>query len=88
VTVAQFPIRLIVPARFYDDHLGRDLPSGSELRRSRAGVTVDLDREGWDDLLDDAQFYVDMGVSEFGSGCLGLISSARATVLRMQRAIS
>ena len=36
--------------------------------------------ESFTDLLADAEFYVDMGVSEFGKEFIGLISSARATV--------
>ena len=72
--------RMVVPARFYDDHYGRDLPSGVEVSRSGSKVTVDLDDEAYTDLLADAKFYVDMGVAEFGPGLLGLISSARATV--------
>lgn len=73
-------LRRVVPARFYDDHAGRDLPSGREVSRSGSKVTVDLDAEAYADLLADAAHYVSMGTAAFGPGMLGLVSSARATV--------
>lgn len=71
-------IRVCVPARFYDDHLGRGLPSGVEVSRSSRGVVVELDRNGFIDLRSDAEFYWSGGVAEFGRDMFGLIRSAAA----------
>jgi hypothetical protein len=75
---------LIVPERFYTDHVGRGLPAGEAIGRVSSGIVVEFDRAGFADLLDDARFYVEMGVSEFGPDLLGLISSARATVRKLE----
>jgi hypothetical protein len=68
-----------LPPKFYDDHVSRDLDGGTVLHRSERRVTVELDAEQFADLLDDAQFYVEMGTREFGTDYAPLIKSAAAT---------
>jgi len=82
------PLRVALPPAFYDDHVSRGLPSGQEVERNARRVTVELDAASYQDLLDDAQFYIDMGVAEFGRELLGLIASARATVIVLRRAVA
>jgi hypothetical protein len=72
-----------LPERFYDDHVGRGLPSGTELQRGSRGVLVQLDPESARDLRDDAALYVELGTAELGSDMLGLVSSARAMLRRL-----
>lgn len=79
-------VRVSLPPAFYDDHVSRGLPSGQEVARTQRRVLVELDEDGQRDLLEDAEFYVDMGVAEFGREMLGLITSARATVVALRRA--
>jgi hypothetical protein len=79
-------VRVSLPPAFYDDHVGRGLPSGQELTRTTGRVSVELDQDSYRDLLEDAELYVDMGVAEFGREMLGLIASARATVVALRRA--
>lgn len=89
--MSEATVRVDVPSRFYEDHVGRDLPSGSVVKRLSRTVRVDLDREGFDDLLSDAEHYAsgamdDMYADDFASAS-GLIRSAAATV-RVLRAVS
>ncbi|MBX9642052.1 MAG: hypothetical protein K2X97_20715 [Mycobacteriaceae bacterium] len=79
-------VRVSLPPAFYDDHMSRGLPSGQEVARTHRRVLVELDEDGHRDLLEDAELYVDMGVAEFGREMLGLIASARATVVALRRA--
>lgn len=73
-----------LPPRFYDDHVGRGFDAGIEVSRNSKLVRVHLNDKAFIDLLDDARFYVDMGVSEFGFEMLGLLKSASATVARLE----
>lgn len=82
------PLRVALPPTFYDDHVGRGLPSGKEVARTTGRVTVELDEDSYLDLLSDAQFYIDMGVAEFGRESLGLITSARASLVALRRAVA
>ncbi len=73
-----------VPTRFYEDHRGRDLPSGEVVKRLSRTTRVVLDRKAYDDLLSDAQHYAgsamdDMYLDDFATAS-ALIRSARATV--------
>jgi hypothetical protein len=81
-------VRVSLPPAFHDDHVSRGLPSGQEVARTQRRVSVDLDEDGHRDLLEDAEFYVDMGVAEFGREMLGLIASARATIVALRRAVA
>ena len=68
-----------VPARFYDDHVGRGLPAGNELKRLARTVRVELDRAAFEELLDDAKHY-DASAEEMWDGSAGVVMSARATI--------
>ena len=77
-----------LPTRFYQDHAGRDLPSGTVVKRLAKTTRVELDREAYDDLLSDARHYAggamdDMYADNFALAS-ALIGSARATVRRLQ----
>lgn len=79
-----------VPHRFYEDHVGRDLPSGEVVKYLSRKVRVRLDRTAYDDLLSDAEHYGggamdDMYADDFASAS-ALIQSAKATV-RSLRAV-
>ena len=67
-----------LPPRFYHDHVARALPSGTIVRETKSKVFVDLDREAYDDLLSDADYY--SNVSFFEPYLFGLCSSAAATL--------
>ena len=72
----------VVPARFYDDHVSRDLPAGVEVKRTRNLVTVTLSPEEYSELLSDAHYYAG-SAGELDRDMAGLVSSARATVRRL-----
>lgn len=76
-------ISITVPPRFYDDHVGRGFPPGREIARNRKGVRVQMTDDDLEALRADAQFYVDMGVAEFGRENLGLIRSAALVIDRI-----
>ena len=66
-----------LPKRFYFDHLERDCASGTIDRETKTHVFVTLDRESYDDLLSDADYYSD--ATQFDRYLNGLCASARAT---------
>lgn len=73
-----------VPARFYEDHVGRDLDSGWVVKHLSRTTRVTLDAAAYDELLSDAEHYAgeamaDMYLDDFATAS-GLIRSARATV--------
>jgi hypothetical protein len=48
-----------VPPTFYDDHVDRDLPAGTVIRRNKKFVYVDLTADELADLRSDAAYYAD-----------------------------
>lgn len=72
-----------LPSVFFDDHARRDLPHGFEVERSKAGVEIIADHDTLCEIRSDAKHYVGLGVIELGWEYAGLISSARATVKRL-----
>lgn len=73
-----------VPPAFYDDHVMRDCDGGTELRRTRSYVEVELDREAFDDLRSDAVYYTDRVIAEdMGFGYAGLRRSATTLIARL-----
>lgn len=71
-----------LPARFYDDHDARDLPSGVVVKRLAREVDVQLDREALDDLRSDAEHYATE--PEYRTYDPGLVASARSTLNRLR----
>ena len=69
-----------LPRRFYDDHVYRDFWGGQVIALTKQTVTVELDRETYDELLSDAKFYAQMGAGEFDRHYSGVVKSAVATV--------
>jgi hypothetical protein len=70
-------IDLDLPKRFYNDHRACGLPSGLKLKELSDKIRVRLDREAYDDLLDDARHYITD--PQLGNERPGLRESARAT---------
>lgn len=83
VRPTDFPVVVTLPRKFYEDHVGRDLPSGTVVTENRQSVTVSLDAAGWDDLVADAKHYVTGFDGDPLRDYIGLISSARATLKRL-----
>jgi hypothetical protein len=81
-------IKVNVPARFWEDHLSRsDTLNRDEVEiafSKREGFTVELTRDQADNLVSDADYYVECG-SEMGPDYFGLVSSARATLKRLAK---
>jgi hypothetical protein len=47
-----------IPATFYLDHINRDCGDTDVIiRQTKNVITVELDKEGFDDLLSDADYY-------------------------------
>jgi hypothetical protein len=70
-----------VTAMFWEDHCQRDcaeIGTQIEVRRNSVYAYVQLDFEGWDDLLGDADYYADP--TDFEEGYESLCRSAAATV--------
>src|SRR5690606_29948562 len=78
--------RVRVPKAFYDDHVARDLPAGKQLRTLAREYEVELTKAEYDELLGDARHYADPDAGFDERGMLGLKSSARATVKRLEAA--
>ena len=87
---------LTVPARFWQDHLERACRCGESCPDKEAhedddgtrvsdGIRVTLNDVDFNELLSDALFYSD-AVQMMGPEYIGLQSSARATVQRIQKA--
>lgn len=76
-----------VPAKFYDDHGDRELPTPNEVRRAGNKVWIDgTDSEAVSELLSDAEFYADpYGPDELPPG---LRASAGRTVAAIKRAMA
>lgn len=74
-----------LPARFYDDHVARDLPAGVEVDREGHVVQVRAERCVFSEILDDARHLVFMA-AELGPAYLGLVASARAAERRLVEA--
>ena len=50
-----------VPTLFYDDHIARDCgKTGRVVKRGKKLTLVALDRDAYDDLLTDADYYADI----------------------------
>lgn len=79
-----------VPARFYADHVGRDLDSGWVVKHLARTSRVTLDAAAYDELLSDAEHYAgdamsDMYADDFATAS-ALIRSAAATVKALRAA--
>lgn len=84
VRIDAVPVVVVdLPQRFYDDHVSRDLPAGCFEKRLARKHRIALDRDSYDELLDDARHYADPGMG-FASEEPGLVASARATVRRLE----
>lgn len=73
-----------LPARFYDDHVGRGLAGGVEVKRLARDVRARLNDYEVVDLLADARFHLDMSrMGAYEADMRGLVASAKATVRRL-----
>lgn len=78
-------VTLQIPAKFWDDHhIGRGCSETAiVIKENKQLVTVELDDEAWGDLYSDASYYAEQDGSVWASDFRGLISSAKATLRRM-----
>ena len=75
-----------IPKQFLLDHMSRALIERDPVVKILSKhFVVSLTKAEYDELLDDARFYVDMGVAEFGWEYAWLVSSARATVAALTK---
>lgn len=78
-------ITVDLPVRFYEDHVDRDLPAGTLIKQAVKFTRVELDREAYDDLLSDAEYYADSEGFDMREGLMrGLVASARATIKKLR----
>lgn len=70
---------LRLPPRFYADHVSRDLPAGTVVRRTKTGVYVELTEDEVAEIRSDADYYATAG-DAFDTDLRGLVASAKATV--------
>ena len=53
-------VTVLVPTRFWDDHIWRGCTAALETKTVGKKTRITLDRTGWDDLLSDSWFYIDL----------------------------
>lgn len=75
-----------VPARFYDDHKARELPSGEVVKVLASKYRVRLDPDEYSELLSDAEHYAGDAMMDWWEDGRGVILSARATVRALKAA--
>ena len=78
-------IMIELPPAFYDDHVDRALPAGTLVGANRNGYKIRCTEEELREIYSDAKHYADMGTNELGLEYLGLVTSARATVRRINK---
>lgn len=83
-------MKIEVPEAFLTDHLNRACNYGevTTVAKKSTGITIECSGADVHDLLEDAQHYVELGVRELGTGFLGLVGSAAATVRRIKKAFT
>lgn len=70
-----------LPKRFAEDHWGRDLGRNDEVvRETSTHFFVEMDADGYSDMLGDAEFYSDHTLFDPPNAYFGLAQSAKATV--------
>lgn len=72
-----------LPPVFYDDHVDRALPAGTLVGANRNGYKIRCTEEELREIYSDAKYYAWLGTQELGREYMGLVSSARATVRRI-----
>ena len=74
-----------VPAKFYMDHHDRDCgETDIIIKQGKNVVIVEMDYEGYHDLLSDADYYWDCR-DEFADGYDGVIASAKRTMIALAK---
>jgi len=69
-----------LPKHFYWDHEGRMLPSGTVIKELANKMRVQLNKDEYDEMLSDAEHYMDTFWIDEDRHLRGLALSARATV--------
>ena len=78
-------IKVSIPPAFAVDHSDRDLPTGIKIEETKTGWTFKVTVEEYREWLSDARHYSDCAGQGWSmDGALGLQSSARATVKRLE----
>ena len=83
--------KVILPLKFWTDHTSRGCSQTAiELKRNKVYVTVELDKESWDDIYSDSEFYATFTSidPESEADMIALIPSAKATLRRLQEVSS
>ncbi len=83
-------VTAMLPKRFYDDHVARDLDAGALIAEHRKQYEVSLDLAAFDELLSDAEYYADPSFyhelrQSMGRDALNLVTSARHTVTALRK---
>lgn len=75
-------VMVCVSAKFYEDHCSRGLLEGTVIRQMKAVTMLYLNKESFDDLLSDAEYYADfmIGFSDGDGYVRRLALSARRVV--------
>jgi hypothetical protein len=74
-----------LPLKFWRDHTNRGCSqSAVEINRSKLFVTVELDREAFEDIKSDAEFYATYPAEEGEESIREFRASAKATLARLQ----
>jgi len=68
-----------LPLTFFEDHEGRDLPSGTVIKRAARKVLVQCSDDELSEIESDAKYYADLCGPD-GEGLEGIRRSAKATV--------
>ena len=79
-----------IPACFASDHFERDLPSGECIKTTKRLWTFVCTFEELEEWLSDADYYSDCAGFgwDMGTEALGMQSSARATVKRVEKLLA
>lgn len=70
-----------LPKRFFDDHSERDFETPTIIKETKSHYWVDKHDPNMDELISDANYYVDMAdMGAWDRYLFGIVQSARATL--------
>jgi hypothetical protein len=79
---------LWLPAKFWNDHADRELPSGELLCESGNRVRIRATDAELAEILNDAEYYADAAGPDEYEGRAALVRSAKATIRRIREVFS
>ena len=75
---------ITLPLKFWQDHTNRGCSqSAIEIKRNNKFAVIEFDKESFDDILSDAQFYATYKAENGEEGIKEFQASARATLKRL-----